>query len=229
MNQRKKILAIIPARAGSKGLPGKNIKPFGGKPMIAWTIEAAIQSQKFSKVIVSTDSDEIAEVAQHWGAEVPFLRPEHLSTDESPIIDTITYTLEKLGEKFDAVCLLQPTSPLRVSQHLIEAADLFEKSSTSSVVSVTKVDKSPQWCFWRDQDGALTPILKEGHSLNRRQDLPDAFVLNGAIYIADTEALIRERKFLFDNSVSYPMSKESSIDVDDLIDFKLAQLILGEA
>ncbi|OAJ96164.1 acylneuraminate cytidylyltransferase family protein [Vibrio bivalvicida] len=227
--QSEKILAIIPARAGSKGLPGKNIKSLGGKPMIAWTIEAAVQSQKFSRVVVSTDSVEIGEVAQQWGAEVPFLRPDFLSSDESPIFDTITYTLDMLGDEFDAICLLQPTSPLRTSNHLIEAVELFEKDDVHSVVSVTKVDKSPQWCFWRDEQAYLTPILSGGLSLNRRQELQDAFVLNGAIYIAETGELLSERKFLFDDSVSYLMSKESSIDIDDLVDFKLAQLILGEA
>ena len=227
--QSKKMLAIIPARSGSKGLPGKNIKLLGGKPMIAWTIEAAIQSEKFSRVIVSTDSAEIAQVAQEWGAEVPFLRPNFLSTDDSPVIDTIDYTLELLDGKFDSVCLLQPTSPLRTSNHLIEAVGLFEKDDVHSLVSVTKVDKSPQWCFWRNEEAYLTPILNDGFSLSRRQELQDAFVLNGAIYIAETEELLREKKFLFDDTVSYLMSKESSIDIDDLIDFKLAQLILGEA
>ena len=227
--QSKQMLAIIPARSGSKGLPRKNIKLLGGKPLIAWTIEAAIQSEKFSRIIVSTDSVEIAEVAQKWGAEVPFLRPDSLSTDESSVIDTINYTLGLLDGKFDSVCLLQPTSPLRTSNHLIEAVGLFEKDDVHSLVSVTKVDKSPQWCFWRNEEAYLTPILNDGFSLSRRQELQDAFVLNGAIYIAETEELLREKKFLFDDTVSYLMSKESSIDIDDLIDFKLAQLILGEA
>lgn len=229
MTRKSNILAIIPARSGSKGLPGKNIMSLGGKPMIAWTIEAAVRSNKFSKVVVSTDSEDIAEIARQWGAEVPFLRLEEFSTDESPIFDTITYTLNKLGENFDAICLLQPTSPMRKSEHIVEAVELYECSTTPSVVSVTKVDKSPQWCFWRNDGGALKPILKDGLSLNRRQELQDAFVLNGAIYIAETEELLSERKFLFDDSVSYLMSKESSIDIDDLVDFKLAQLILGEA
>lgn len=223
-----KILAIIPARSGSKGLPNKNILPLDGTPLISWTIQAAQLSKIFSKIIVSTDSEEICKIAIQWGAEVPFLRPEELSTDKSPIVDTIIYLLRCLDDDYDGVCLLQPTSPLRGANHIIEAFELFKSSGAPSVVSITELEKSPQWSFWRDQRGRLTPLLTAGHTVSRRQDLKSAYVLNGAIYFVKTEFFVKEKKFYFEDSVSYLMNKESSIDIDNLIDFKLAQLLIGE-
>ena len=221
-------LAIIPARGGSKGLPGKNIRLLGDIPLIAWTIQAALTSRCFKKVIVSTDCHEIANISITFGAEVPFIRPERLATDTSTSVDVVMHAINALDEKFDEVVLLQPTSPFRKGNDIRNAFDIYNASKVQSLVSVTEADKSPYWCFSRNENKSITPIVVLDKQFSRRQDMPTAYSLNGAIYIVGTEKFINDPKFIYDNTLSYVMNKKSSIDVDDIIDFKLAELLLGE-
>ncbi len=223
----KKILAIIPARGGSKGLPGKNIMPLGGKPLIGWTIDAALNTNFIDKTIVSTDCQEISKVAVQLGASVPFIRPDEFSSDESTAVSVVYHALNTIDDNFDVIVLLQPTSPFRSEKHIRESLELYFSESASSVVSVCESDKSPYWCFWRNDNNSITPILSQENQFSRRQDLKKAFSLNGAIYILDVKKFINERKFIFEDSLSYVMDKESSVDIDDMMDLQLAQVILG--
>lgn len=223
----KRILAIIPARGGSKGLPGKNIKLLGSKPLIAWTIEAALSAKLIEKTVVSTDCQKIAKISRTYGADVPFIRPDELSTDTATTSDVIFHAIDSVKEDFDVIVLLQPTSPFRTTKDIENAYELYNSSNTSSVVSVCLAEKSPYWYFSRDNIGMISPILNMEGQFSRRQELPDTYFLNGAIYIVDVKKFLSHKKFIFNDSLSYVMSKESSIDIDEPIDFKLAQLILG--
>jgi len=222
-----KVLAIIPARGGSKGLPGKNIKILGDKPLIAWTIEAALNSEFICKVIVTTDCQEIASVAIRYGAEVPFIRPTELATDSAATVDVIDHAITFLDEDFDVIVVLQPTSPFRTQIDIQNAFELYSNNCTPSVVSVMKADKSPYWYFFRENNNKIQPVITLEGQFSRRQDLPDSYLLNGAVYIVGVKDFQRDRKLIFNDTLSFVMSKESSIDIDDIMDFKLAQLILG--
>lgn len=223
-----KMLAIIPARGGSKGLPGKNIKMLCGTPLIAYTIKAALESGCFTKVIVSTDCNEIAKISSEFGAEVPFIRPAKLATDEASSADVVAHALNKLDNSYNSFAILQPTSPFRTALDIRNAFNIYTSTGVTSVVSVCEVDKSPYWCFWRKDDSSLLPILSAENQFARRQEQPSAYALNGAIYIVNTNKFVNSSKFMFDDTKSYVMDKKSSIDIDDIIDFKLAELMLGE-
>ncbi len=225
--KKPKVLAVIPARGGSKGLPGKNIKRLGDKPLIAWTIEAALNAKFIDKTIVSTDCQEIAQVSRAYGAEVPFIRPDELSSDTATSSDVILHAIGSMKSEFNVILLLQPTSPFRTAKDIDSASELYNSSSTSSVVSVCLADKSPYWYFFKNNVGMMSPVLSMEGQFSRRQELPDTYLLNGAIYIVDIKKFLSQKKFIFDDSISYVMSKESSIDIDEPLDFKLAQLILG--
>jgi CMP-N,N'-diacetyllegionaminic acid synthase len=228
MASEVKVLAIIPARGGSKGLPGKNIKVLDNKPLIAWTIDAAIESKVCHKVIVSTDCEEIAKVATEYGAQVPFLRPEGLGDDNATTVDVMLHAMDNIDFNFDILMLLQPTSPLRSASDIKNALKLFKASDVSSVVSVSKCDKSPFWSFWRNEFGKLTPVIEKDNQYERRQNLQDAYVLNGAIYIVNSEKFKKRRQFLFSDTVSYEMSKSTSVDIDDIFDFKFAEILIDK-
>ena len=223
-----KVLAIIPARGGSKGLPGKNIRQLGGKPLIAWTIDASINSPKIAKTIVSTDCEKIASISEMFGADVPFMRPPELGTDNATTADVIHHAIDFLEENFDLIVILQPTSPFRCERDITKAIEIFQSTKASSVVSVCEAEKSPFWCFWRDEMGGITPILKDDTQFSRRQELRPAYLLNGAIYVVSVEQFMKDKKFIYDDTISYLMDKESSLDIDVLLDFKLAEFIIGE-
>ena len=222
-----KVLSIIPARGGSKGLPGKNIKQLGDKCLIGWTIEASLNCNSITRTIVSTDCSEISKAAKKYGADVPFLRPSELGTDISTTTDVALHAINALDEKYEYLVILQPTSPFRTEHDIQKAFDIFYLKKPSSVVSVCEADKSPYWYFWRNDDETIMPVLNKEGQFSRRQDLEKSYVLNGAIYIIDITKFKDTKKFIYNDSCSYVMDKESSIDIDDLIDFKMAQLILG--
>jgi len=225
----KKVLAIIPARGGSKRLPRKNILPLGGKPLLGWTIDAANQCEHIDRVIVSTEDAEIAEVSKKFGCEIPFYRPHELSTDETTTLDVVLHLLdelEKADEHYDYVVLLQPTSPLRTAEHISSAFNqLTNNNKASSVVSVCLAEHHPLWCNTLPEDASLSSFMrKEIHNL-RSQDLPDYYRLNGAIYICEV-GVLRSKKTFFPEQGCYAfiMSQEDSIDIDTRDDFNLAQL-----
>jgi len=223
-----RILAIIPARSGSKGLKDKNIKKINGKPMISYTIEAALKSEIFSNVIVSTDSQKYAEIAKKAGAEVPFIRPEKLATDESTTNDVIIHAIsemEKRNDGYDYFMLLQPTSPLRSAENIKDAYFLLKEKNANAVISVCETDHNPLWSNTLDESLSLDNFINKRED-KRRQELPIYYRLNGAIYLANIGYYKEFNDFYENNSYAYIMDKKESIDVDDIIDFELASLIL---
>lgn len=225
-----KILAIVPARGGSKRLPGKNIKRLHGKPLIQWAIESALGVKDIARVIVSTDCPEIAEVATKSGAKVPFIRPEELATDSSSSTDVIKHALEyykKQGEHFDYVMLLQPTSPIRSVKHTKEAIELLKSKQADAIVSVCECDHSPLWSNTLPDDLSMESFIRPELKNTRSQDLPDYFRLNGAIYLTKVSRFLEEGSlFLSSNIYAYVMDGESSVDIDHELDFLLAETIL---
>ena len=224
-------LAVIPARGGSKGVPGKNIRLLSDKPLIAYTIEAAIQSNLFDHIIVSTDSEEIAEVSRKYGAEVPFLRPDDLSGDavssDAVVLHALEY-YEMQGEKFDTVCKLQPTSPLRAGKHIIEAYNLLLDKDSDYVVSVCECEHSPLWSGVLGPDNSMDSFMEEQNKSSCRQYLPKYYRLNGAIYIAKVELYQKNRNFLGKNATAYIMEQEDSIDIDSILDFEIAEFLINK-
>jgi N-acylneuraminate cytidylyltransferase/CMP-N,N'-diacetyllegionaminic acid synthase len=221
-----KILGLIPARGGSKGIPRKNVLDIAGKPLISWTIDAALSSKSLSAVVVSTDDPEISEIALRFGAEIPFLRPSELSTDLTPGIDPVLHALSMLPG-FDIVVLLQPTSPLRNGIDIDNCVDLMLQTEANSIVSVTEPKNHPAWTYEIDVQGNIIPVYNS-KIINRRQDLQKVYCLNGAVYAAYTEYLIRERSFLGRQTIGYVMPPERSIDVDDMLDFRIAEMLLKD-
>lgn len=220
-------LAIIPARSGSKGLKDKNIKLFCGKPLMAWTIEAAIQSECFSTVIVSTDSKVYADIAKEYGAEVPFLRSNDNSSDKASTWDTAREVIKEyqnIGKKFDYICVLQPTSPLRNAEDIKQAFALLEDKNANSVVSVCELEHSISICNTLNEDLSLNGFYDSNKS-GRRQDSKIYYRLNGAIYIQKTVDLINKENLYGENSFAYIMNKKSSLDIDDNIDFIEAEAV----
>lgn len=228
----KKILAIIPARGGSKTIPRKNVKNICGKPLIAWTIDHAIKCKYLDKIIVSTDDLQISEISKEFGAEVPFLRPNKIAEDDSPTIDAIIHTLnflEKNEYNPEIVVLLQPTSPLRTVQDIESALNLFFKyeKTCSSIVSVSEFDHSP-YLSLKIEKGYLKPNFGEEYFNKRRQDIPQLYKPNGSIYISNNNNIRKFRGFFGNKIVPYVMPQERSVDIDTIIDFKLAEFMLGE-
>ena len=224
------MIAIIPARVGSKGLPGKNIKLLNGKPLIAYTIEAAIASSHITKVIVSTDDKEIYATALKYGAQDTFLRPSELAQDTSLAIDSYLYTLERLEKEFNYditnFIVLQPTSPLRTSTDIDNAIELFYKNKADSVISYCKEQHPISWHKYIEGDGKLTNIFPD--SLNNRQDNVASYYPNGAIYVFKYQ-LIKQKKYYSDNTFSFLMPRNRSVDIDDLEDFEYAIFLMEKS
>jgi len=222
----KKVLALITARGGSKGLPRKNVLPAGGRPLIAWTIGAAAGAEFVSRVVVSTDDDEIMAAARAWGGEVPFRRPPALAGDTATSIDVVLHALDQLDD-CDYVVLLQPTSPLRTAADIDAALMLAESSDAPGCVSVCEAEQSPYWMYRLDSEGRLAPLLDAPVAATRRQDLPPVYVLNGAIYVARVDWLRETRSFLGAGCIAYPMPSARSLDIDTPEDFEQFCRIVG--
>ena len=230
----KPVLAIIPARGGSKRLPAKNKLDLCGKPLLAYSIEAAYKSVCVDRVIVSTDDDEICEIAIRFGAEVPFMRPKNLATDEASSIDVVCHVLEQTGYSqadFDSYfILLQPTSPLRLSTDIDAACQLLSENQANSVVSVCPCEHSPLWTNTLSEtkslDGFISPEIFE----KRSQDLPQYYRLNGAIYLYRVSEFLKKRSFFGVNpSFAYVMATERSVDVDELIDLEFCRFLVSKS
>lgn len=223
-------LVIIPARGGSKGIPGKNIKRLNGKPLIYYTIDAARCVTDDTHICVSTDDDRIIETVESYGLKVPFKRPDFLATDTASTYDVLLHALnfyEEKGEFFDAVILLQATSPFRTGEHLKKALALYSKD-IDMVVSVKETDSNPYYvCFEEDENGMLQISKGDGH-YTRRQDCPPVYEYNGAIYIINPESLKMNPLNKFSKKRKYVMDRKCSLDLDDMIDWKLAEIILNE-
>lgn len=223
------ITALIPARGGSKRLPRKNIKLLYGKPLIAWTIEAAKKSKYIDSVVVSTDDFEIKEVAEKFGASVPFLRPENLSNDTASSFDVVKHAIEflNINKVNHLIVLLQPTSPLRTVEELDEALELFINKKASGVVSVSECEHSPMWSNTLPENGCLSDFIRPEVQGKRSQDLPKFFRLNGSIYIYKTLSLLEQEKIFFNNNVyGFETSLETAVDIDTALDFLVAETIM---
>lgn len=223
-------IAVIPARSGSKGLKDKNIKKLNGKPMMAYTIEAAIQSKLFDCVHVSTDSELYADIARAYGADVPFLRDKSLSGSHASTWDTLRYVLLKYketGRDFSVVTLLQPTSPLRDADDICRAFQVFQEKNADAVVSVCQMEHSVQICNMLGENDSMYQFI-DSNRIGARQELSIYYRINGAIYIQKTRLLMEKENLYNKNSFAYIMSKEHSVDVDDLLDFKMAEFLMKE-
>lgn len=211
-----KILALIPARGGSKGIKNKNIIDLCGKPLIAYTIEAAKKSRFIDRIVVTTDSEAIAEVARKYGADTPFMRPKKYAEDTSKTIDAVMHAIgwfQEHGERYDALVLLQPTVPLRDNYDIDAAIETFEQNEKEPIVSVCEADNNPTLIRSVGKNGRLEKLLDLSSTV-RRQDMPKYYVVNGAIYINRIDDLSEHTSFN-DNPVPYIMSKEHSVDIDE--------------
>jgi CMP-N,N'-diacetyllegionaminic acid synthase len=235
MINRKRVLAVIPARGGSKRLPRKNMLDLTGKPLIAWSIESALESQYIDRVVVSTDDDEIAAISRQYGADVPFMRPSELALDETTSIDTVLHTiktLESLGNKYDIMILLQPTSPLRKVSDIDNSISQLDSSGDKSVVSVCEAEHSPLWANMLPEDHSMNSFISDEVINCRSQDLPVYYRLNGALYVVCINTLLTMRKptlLLKENCSAYIMPQERSIDIDTKLDLLYARFYINNA
>ncbi len=220
------LLALISARGGSKGIPRKNIRSFCGKPLLQWSIDAALATACVDQVVVSTDDPEIAQVAKACGAEMPFLRPAELATDTAPGIAPVLHALEQLPQVSD-VLLLQPTSPLRTSADIEAIVALRQQAGRESAVSLTPSSKHPAWMYSLSQDQRLEP-LQQQDGVHCRQQLTPAYVLNGALYLASRAFLLREQAFIAPDTLGYVMPAERSVDIDTPLDWQWAEFLMEQ-
>lgn len=225
-----KVVGIVPARGGSKGIPNKNIRPLAGQPLIAYTIQAALEAQLLSRVLVSTDSPTIAQIAKTYGAEVPFIRPVELARDDTPRLPVVRHAVEFLenneGYTPGIIVTLQPTSPLRRAEHIDAAIEMLVGAGADAVVSVCETEHSPYWMRRVDAEGRLVPLLSGSEAYLRRQDLPVVYRINGAVF-AETYAAVRaEANQLGGNTRALVMERWESIDIDEEFDFKVAEMQL---
>lgn len=215
----RKVLALLTARGGSKGLPGKNIRKAGGKPLIAWSIEAARGAACVDRLVLSSDDEHIIEVARAHGCEVPFVRPAELATDAASSMDVVRHALDQLTG-FDVVVLLQPTSPLRTAADIDSACELLSRTGAPACVAVCPVDQSPYWMYTTDAGGRLHPLLDTPHRTAQRQRQPEVFIPNGALYVASIPWLKVSGSFMTTETVAYCMPRERSLDIDTAEDFE---------
>ena len=223
-----KNIAIIPARSGSKGLIDKNIRDLCGKPLIAYSIEAALKSGCFDEVMVSTNSEKYAEIAKKNGAAVPFLRSEATSSDTASsweMVDEVLDGYRKLGRVFDTFCLLQPTSPLRTAEDIVKAYKLYEEKSSFAVISVCEAEHSPLWCGHLPETQEFDNFI-DADSMKQRQAVGKFYRLNGAIYIVDTNQFKTNRFLYQKGSFAYIMRQDQSVDIDTELDFRFAELLM---
>lgn len=230
----KEILAIIPARGGSKGIPRKNIRLLAGKPLLAYTAEAALGSQLISRIVLSTEDEEISELGRFMGLETPFVRPIKLAQDDTPGLLVVQHAVRALEEQQsyypNIVIVLQPTSPLRISQHIDEALKIFLESDADSLVSVIEVPHIYNPYSVMHYDGKwLSPFLKYNEGENLRQKKPCFYARNGAaLYVCTYECLLKKNSLFGNKVLPYFMKKEESIDIDDEVDWKIAEYFIRE-
>ena len=221
-----KVLALIPARANSKGLPGKNTVQLGGKPLIGWTIEAAQASRYASSVVVSTDGEFIASVARRLGASVPFLRPAHLARDNTPGVTPVIHACRALPG-YDIVVLLQPTSPLRTAADIDGAIDTLLEQNADFCISVTQPKHHPNWLFSLDKAGCLKRYEKTPLQLTR-QSLTPVYAPNGAVYVARVSALLEQETLVGEHTSAYVMEADRSWDIDTALDLQVCEVLLHQ-
>ena len=225
MYKQRSILALITARGGSKGIPGKNIKPLAGKPLVNWTIEAAKGCHYIDRLIISTDDQAIADVAKAAGCEVPFMRPAHLATDTAGSMDVIMHALDNVAPQYDYVLLLQPTSPFRTTEHINEIIEQALDTDSEMMISVAKLKKHPAFMY-QLSDGYLQSFVPTKLQA-RRQDMPNAYEHNGALYLAKTDYLRAEKTYNANLAKPYEMQGYANLDLDELDDWAWAEFLLS--
>ncbi|HYN20129.1 MAG TPA: acylneuraminate cytidylyltransferase family protein [Thermoanaerobaculia bacterium] len=229
-----KVLGLIPARGGSKGIPGKNVRLLGGKPLLAHTAEAALAARRLSRVILTTDDEGIAEVGRCLGLEVPFLRPAELALDDTPTLPVVQHAvaeLERSGDTFEAVCLLQPTSPFRRPEDIDGCVELLEAEDLDAVISVLPVppEHNPHWVYFRDGEGLLRLATGEDQPIPRRQELPPAFHRDGAVYVVKREIVMQENSLYGRRLGGYVMPEpDRNLNLDTLADWDRAESLVAE-
>ena len=226
MINNKRVLTLIHARGGSKGIPKKNIRLLKDKPLIAWTIIEAKKSKYIDRLILSSDDHEIIQVAKDYNCEVPFIRHKELAQDHTPGIEPVLHVINIISG-YDIIILLQPTSPLRTSDDIDQCLEYFIQNNAKICISITEVDKTPYWMFTIDnKTHTLAPLMQQKNIVARRQDQPTLYVPNGAIYIANINYLKHTRSFYTNKTIGFVMPRERSIDIDNEFDFKLAEYLL---
>lgn len=228
-----RVLGLIPARGGSKGVARKNARNLCGKPLVQWTIDAALAARTLGSVVVSTEDQEIARIASSCGARVPFMRPAELARDDSPTLPVVIHALETLrgaGESFDAICLLQPTSPFRKTSDIDQCVELLSSSGADSVVSVRQVplEYNPYWVFFRLPEGTLQLSMGGTNPIPRRQLLPPAFHRDGTIYVTRSDVIERDNNLYGKKMLGYEMTRVNDVNIDTQADWDLAERIMEE-
>ena len=231
--QTKRVLAIVPARGGSKGVPRKNIRLLGAKPLIAHTLEAAQSAKHITRLIVSTDDEEIAAVAKSLNADVPFLRPEELAADLTPQLDVVLHAIEHVENEeqqlFEYILLLQATAPLRTTKDIDDSLELLFESACDSVISFTQVESGhPHLMVTLDGVGHPKEVFPIPEGVHSRQQYPDVYLRNGAIYAIRRDVLVEERSFFGEETRAYKMPFWRSVNIDTLADFALAEFFLEQ-
>ena len=227
------VLGLIPARGGSKGVPRKNIRQLAGKPLLAYTAEAALASSRLARVILSTDDEEIAEVGRSCGLEVPFLRPAELAEDTTPTLPVVQHAvqfLETRGEQFDAICLLQPTNPLRQTSDIDGCIELLESAEADTVFTMLAVpaEHNPHWVYFRNNDGSLRLSTGEATPIPRRQSLPPAFHREGSVYVARRDVVMIENSLYGARVIGFEIERSRSVNIDNLEDWAKAESLLSQ-
>lgn len=226
MYKNKRILALITARGGSKGIPDKNIKLLCGKPLIAWSIEEAKKSKYIDRLILSSDSEKIIKVAKEWGCDVPFVRPEELAFDTSSSIDVILHAIENIDDKFDYLMLLQPTSPFRTVADIDKVVEQSIDSNIELMVSVAKVKKHPSYLY-KIENNKLIPYIETNKQL-RRQDMPQTYEHNGAIYFSTIDFIKKNKTYNSKDAVGYEMFGSANLDIDTVEDLEYAEYLINK-
>jgi CMP-N-acetylneuraminic acid synthetase len=227
------LLGIIPARSGSKGVPDKNIREVGGKPLIAHTIEDAIGSNLLDEFLVSTDSERYAEIARNAGAPVPFIRPAELATDNAPTVDVVKHAINEFESRHeqmvDAIVLLQPTAPLRTAEDIDAAIELFLRSDVESLITCYEtVDAHPNYMYERASKNRVVAVRDQKNVPDRRQDFDPVYLRNGAVYVSTREIIFNDDRVYGERPAAYVMPQDRSVNIDEEFDLKLAQLLIEE-
>lgn len=230
---RMKVLGIVTARGGSKGVPRKNVKLLSGKPLIQYTADAARDASSLVKTILTTDDKEIAEVGRRFGLEVPFLRPPELARDDTPTLPVLQHAvrfLEEKGERYDAICLLQPTNPMRKSSDIDACVALLEKTGVDSVVTMLPVpaEYNPHWVYFKKEDGTFGLSTGEKTPIPRRQLLPPAFHREGSVYVMRRNVLMEENSLFGESTAGHPMDPKQCVNIDTMEDWAEAERLLGK-
>ena len=227
-----KILAVIPARSGSKGIKNKNIVDLNGFPLIYYSIKEAFKINDFDRIFISTDDQKIRNIAESYGCNIPFLRPQKLAGDKiktiDVVLDLLTTFKNKFNEEYDYVCLLQPTTPLRIKEDIVNCINIIKDKKKGAVVSLSKVDEPHPHKMKVIKNNNVFSLIKGTDSSIPRQDLPPVYELNGAVYLSDTKTLFKEKSFYHKNTYPYIMPMERSININNGIDLEIARLLFNK-